>query len=108
VLAVVFAAVLAAFATQSAQASTALAAQKNCLGCHHAAQRRAGPSFQAIAERYAKPAQGSERDATLDLLGRKIRLGGKGSWGVVPMPSNPQVSDADARLLAAWILDTHR
>jgi cytochrome c len=104
------AALAAVFACASpvATASPQLAAQKNCLGCHHATQRRAGPSFQAIAARYREPAQGAARDATLDLLGRKIRSGGRGAWGVVPMPSHPQVNEAEARLLAAWILDTHR
>jgi cytochrome c len=91
-----------------AAASTELAAARNCLGCHHAVQRRAGPSFKAIADRYREPSQGAAREATLDLLARKIRSGGKGSWGVVPMPSHPQVSEADARRLAAWILDQHR
>jgi cytochrome c len=101
-------AVVAAGATPGAVASSELAAKRNCLGCHHATQRRTGPTFKQIAERYAQPAQGAERSATLDLLARKIRSGGKGAWGVVPMPSNPQVSEADARQLAAWILDTHR
>jgi cytochrome c len=107
-LAAVLVAGVAALATPAASASAELAAQKNCLGCHHATQRRNGPPLRAIAQRYAKPSQGAERSATLDLLARKIRNGGRGAWGMVPMPSNPQVSEADARLLAAWILDAHR
>ena len=101
--------VAAALATPPASANAELAAKSNCMGCHHAVQRRVGPPFRAIAERYAaSAADPATRAATIALLAGKIRHGGRGAWGAVPMPSNPQVSEADARLLAAWILDSHR
>lgn len=92
----------------SAQAGAALAAQRNCLGCHHAVQRRTGPTFQAIAKRYNAIPDAKAREAAIEGLARKVRQGGKGAWGVVPMPANNQVSEADARQLVGWILDHHR
>jgi cytochrome c len=98
----------AALSTPTASANADLAAKSNCLGCHHATQRRAGPPFQAIARRHAAALQDAKlREATVVVLARKIRQGGRGAWGVVPMPANPQVSDADARTLATWILEAH-
>lgn len=99
----------AALATPPASASADLAAKSNCMGCHHATQRRAGPPFQAIARRHAAALQDAQlRAATVEMLARKIRQGGRGAWGVVPMPANPQVSEADARALATWVLEAHR
>lgn len=95
-------------ASPPARADAALAAQKNCLGCHHAVQRRAGPSLQAIAQRYNAIADPKARAAAIDGLAAKVRSGGRGSWGVVPMPANPQVSEVDARKIVAWMLEAHR
>lgn len=91
-----------------AQADAGLAAQRNCLGCHHAVQRRAGPTFQAIAQRYNAISDPKAREVAIDTLARKIRTGGRGAWGVVPMPANPQVTEADAQRLAKWILEAHK
>ena len=91
-----------------AQADAALAAQRNCLGCHHAVQRRNGPSFQAIAKRYNAIEDPKMRAFAVAALERKMRHGGRGAWGVVPMPSNPQVTEADAKKLVAWILESHK
>jgi len=51
-----------------------------------------------VAKKYA-----ADKGAA-DTLATKIQKGGSGVWGVVPMPANPQVSDADAKKLAEWIL----
>ena len=40
----------------------------------------------------------------VDALAAKIMKGGSGVWGAIPMPANPQVNDADAKKLAAWVL----
>ncbi len=81
----------------AAQASEALARANNCLSCHTVNKRLIGPSFKEIALRY----QGKGAD---EALVRKVREGGSGSFGAVPMPANPNLSEADARALVKWIL----
>ncbi|WP_225783252.1 c-type cytochrome [Xenophilus sp. Marseille-Q4582] len=90
----------AAFAAP-AQADLALARAKNCMSCHTAERKVIGPSFKDIAARY-RSQEGAE-----SLLAAKILKGGSGVWGPVPMPANTQVSEAEARKLAAWVLRAH-
>lgn len=75
-----------------------LAKQSACLGCHAINKKVVGPSFQDVAKRYANNPNASA------LLKNKILKGGSGSWGVVPMPGNNKLSDADASLLVNWIM----
>jgi cytochrome c len=75
-----------------------LAKSVNCLACHQVRDRRVGPPFAAVAQRFAGQ-QGAP-----DYLAQSIRSGGKGRWGAVPMPAQPQVSAQQARELAEWIL----
>ena len=84
-------------ATEDVRATT-LAKQSACLGCHAVDKKIVGPSFQAIAKKYA-----NDPSATV-FLKNKILKGGSGSWGVVPMPANAKLSDADLSLLTTWIL----
>jgi len=83
--------------SRPALASPELAKKKNCLACHKVDHKVVGPSYQDIAKKYPSP------DAAAKLA-IKIKQGGAGNWGVVPMPANPQVSDAEAKELATWIL----
>lgn len=76
----------------------ALAKQNACLGCHAINKKIVGPSFQAVAEKYK-----SDPNAQV-FLKNKIAKGGSGSWGVVPMPANTKLSNADLTALTAWIL----
>jgi cytochrome c len=89
---------LALTAAAPAQASLELARTRICLGCHAVDQTLVGPSFKAIAARYA-----GQRDAA-PRLAEKIMRGSKGGWGAVPMPANPAVSADEARRLAEWVL----
>ncbi|MFW7341506.1 c-type cytochrome [Pollutimonas sp. H1-120] len=75
-----------------------LAKSNNCLACHQVDKKRVGPAFTVIAQRFA-----GQEGADAYLAGA-IRNGGRGRWGAVPMPAQPQVSPTDAKLLAAWIL----
>ncbi len=75
-----------------------LARSNNCLACHQIDQKRVGPSFKLISQRFAN------QEGALDYLATTIRQGGRGRWGAVPMPAQPQVSPANAQLIAAWIL----
>jgi cytochrome c len=79
-------------------ADSALATSKNCMACHATDKKLVGPAFKDVAAKYA-----SDKTAA-DKLATKIQKGGSGVWGPVPMPANTQVSDADAKKLAAWVL----
>lgn len=81
-----------------AMADLALAQSKNCMACHAVDKKLVGPSYKDVAGKYA-----GQKDAA-DKLATKIVKGGSGVWGPVPMPANTQVSEADAKKLAAWIL----
>ena len=85
--------------TSPAWADTALLQKNNCLACHNVTQTVVGPAFQAVANKYR-----GQADA-VDKLARKIRLGGSGVWGAMPMPAHPQISDADAKKLATHVLN---
>jgi len=77
----------------------ALLTQKRCNACHDAAETRIGPPFTAIALRHR-----ADRDNMIEVLARKIVLGGGGNWGVVPMVPNEHVTLEEARDMARWIL----
>ena len=91
-------AVLIAF-SGPAFANKALAEKYGCLGCHATATKLVGPAYQDIATKYAGDANVGAA------LARSIRNGGSGKWGEIPMPPQKQVSEADAKKLARWILD---
>ena len=77
-----------------------LIAKSDCLGCHKVADKLVGPAYLDVAKRYAgKP--GAE-----DSLVGKIIKGGAGNWGSVPMQGHPQLSEADAKAMVAYILST--
>lgn len=82
----------------TAYADSALATSKNCMACHATERKLVGPAFKDVAAKYA-----SDKTA-VDKLATKIQKGGAGVWGPVPMPANTQVSDADAKKLATWVL----
>jgi cytochrome c len=89
---------LLAAATAPAFASADLAQKKNCMACHAVDKKLVGPSFKDVSAKYA-----SQKDAA-DKLAEKIVKGGSGVWGQVPMPANPQVSAAEAKQLATWVM----
>lgn len=70
-----------------------------CSGCHAVDRKLVGPTFREIAAKYATDAGAAAK------LSAKIRGGGAGAWGNVPMPPNPKLSEADALALARWVLD---
>jgi len=95
-----FALTLAAAAASPAMADQALATSKNCMACHAVDKKLVGPAFKDVAAKY----KGDKTAA--DKLASKIVKGGAGVWGAVPMPANPQVNEAEAKKLAAWVLST--
>jgi cytochrome c len=95
---VLIATLLAAGFSQSVFADEKLAGTKNCLGCHAIGTQVLGPSFKEVAKKYAGNKEAAASLAT------KIRQGGGGVWGAIPMPANPQVNEAEGKKLATWIL----
>ena len=87
-----------AFSNSDNQKALALAKQNACLGCHAVDKKIVGPSFQSVAQKY------QHDPSAQTFLKNKITKGGSGSWGVVPMPANARLSDADLSLLVSWIL----
>jgi cytochrome c len=88
----------AAHAASDDQNAFSLAKKNACLGCHATNKKIVGPSFESIASKY-------KNDPKAQLfLKNKILKGGSGSWGVVPMPANGKLSDADLMLLTSWVL----
>jgi cytochrome c len=75
-----------------------------CIACHRVddsqGRKRLGPDFNVIAQRYA----GDGGDTVVDYLAARIRNGGRGSWGAVPMPAQSHVNENEAQALAQWIL----
>ncbi|WP_454754101.1 c-type cytochrome [Cupriavidus necator] len=90
--------VTAMLASFSAKASPELAQQKNCMACHAVGQKLAGPAFKEVAGRYAN------QNGAPEMLAEKIRKGGVGTWGAIPMPPNSQVNAGEAQQLAQWVL----
>ena len=76
-----------------------LAKRKACLSCHGVDKRIVGPSFKEVAARY-KGQPGVEAR-----LLEKLKRGGSGTWGPLPMPPNPDLAEADAAALVRWVLD---
>jgi cytochrome c len=76
----------------------ALAGSAGCLACHGAAARIAGPSLAEIAARYR-----SDEGVEARLM-EKVRSGGQGAWGAVPMPPQPGLQDGELRAVVRWIL----
>ncbi|WP_029461449.1 c-type cytochrome [Serpentinimonas barnesii] len=77
-------------------AATALAQRSACMACHAVDRRMVGPSYRDIATKY--------RGMDVAKLAASIRAGGSGKWGPVPMPAQPNLSEDNARILAAWVL----
>jgi cytochrome c len=85
-------------AANPAFAQLDLAQKKNCLACHAVDKKVLGPAYKDVAAKYA-----GQKDA-VDKLAVKVMKGGSGVWGNIPMPENPQVSEAEAKQLVSWIL----
>ncbi|HKX43116.1 MAG TPA: c-type cytochrome [Burkholderiaceae bacterium] len=89
---------LSAVAAAPAFAQADLAQKKNCMACHAIDKKLVGPAYKEVAAKYA-----GQKDA-VDKLAQKVLKGGSGVWGAVPMPANPQVTEAEAKQLVQWVL----
>ena len=92
---------LALGAALPAQASDALAKKHLCTTCHVVkGAKTIGPTYAEVAKKYA-----GQKDAEAKLA-EKVKKGGQGVWGQVPMPPNAAVPDADIKALVKWVLAT--
>jgi len=81
----------------SAEDQLALATKSGCLVCHQVEVKVVGPAYKDIAAKY----KGQD---VLDQLAAKVKAGGVGVWGQIPMPPNVNVSDEDIKKIVAWVL----
>jgi len=91
-------ALAASLAILPAAANEELAKKNACTACHAVDKKIVGPAFKEVAAKYRND-KGAEAK-----LADKVKKGGVGVWGQVPMPPNTQVSDADVKALVKWIL----
>jgi cytochrome c len=89
----------AAPAPASSPAAADLVRQQGCTACHGVNQRIVGPAFADIGDKHRARA-----DVEAYLVG-KMKAGGSGVWGQVPMPPQPNLKDAEAKIIAQWILN---
>ncbi len=81
-----------------AAASEELAKKHNCLACHTVDKKVVGPAYKEVAAKYR-----GDKTAEAKLF-EKVKKGGVGTWGQVPMPPNATVPDADIKALVKWVL----
>ena len=82
----------------AASADQALAQKNACMSCHGVDKKIVGPAFKEVAKKYA-----GDKTAR-DKLAAKVKAGGKGVWGEVPMPPNPNLKPEDANKIIDWVL----
>jgi len=83
-------------ATSDAEA-TQLLAKYNCQACHSVDKKIVGPSYKEVAAKYAGDSGAAAK------LEQKVKNGGSGAWGAIPMPPN-NIPDADLKTLVVYIL----
>lgn len=82
----------------SADDAKALAQKSGCLACHSVDNKILGPAYKDVAAKY----KGQNVEAKLV---EKVKKGGSGVWGPIPMPANsPQVKDEDIKTIVHWVL----
>lgn len=95
---VTLAALSLAVATAPVLASPELAAKNACTACHAVDKKMVGPAYKEVAAKYKGDAKAEA------MLIDKVKKGGVGNWGQVPMPPNAGVKDEDLKTLVKWVL----
>ena len=76
----------------------ALATKYACMACHQVDKKVVGPALKEVAAKYK-----GDKTAEAKMI-KKVKEGGSGVWGTIPMPPNPQVPDADIKAIVQWVL----
>lgn len=82
----------------STWANDALLKKHNCVACHAIDKKMVGPAYKDVAKKYAGKAD------ALAALTKKVKTGGSGVWGAIPMPPHPQIAESDIQELVKYIL----
>ncbi|WP_244814722.1 c-type cytochrome [Caballeronia sp. Lep1P3] len=82
----------------SPASAIAIARSNACMGCHAVDRKLVGPSFQQVAQKYKGDTAAPSK------LAKKVKDGGSGVWGSIPMPSHPGMNDGDIRTVVSWVL----
>ena len=98
IAAVVLAAGLLATGAVSAQSGEDLLKKSGCTACHANDKKVVGPAYKEVAAKYKGDAGATAK------LADKVKKGGSGVWGPVPMPPNPAIADADIKTMVAYVL----
>ena len=91
-------ALAAACIATPASAQEDLLKKHACTACHAVDKKLVGPSYKDVSAKYK-----GQKEA-LPRLSEKVKKGGVGVWGQVPMPPNPNVPDADVQAMVKYIL----
>lgn len=81
-----------------AKTAQALAQKSGCLVCHGIENKIVGPGYKEVAAKYK-----NDNTAEAKMMA-KIKTGGSGTWGPMPMPPNTHVKDEDIKTIVEWIL----
>ena len=81
-----------------AYGNPALAEKQGCTACHQVDKKLIGPPYNDVAKKYKGDKEAAAK------LAVKVKKGGQGVWGPIPMPPNDKVSEADAKTLVDWVL----
>ena len=84
--------------TAQAQDAKAMLQKSGCTACHSEDKKLVGPAYKDVAAKYR-----SDKGAEAKLFD-KVKKGGTGAWGQVPMPPKSAVPDADVKALVKWIM----
>lgn len=96
-LSVAAASLLLAGQANADDGAKALAQKSGCLACHSVEQKILGPAYKDVAAKY----KGKDMEAKLVA---KVKAGGSGVWGPIPMPAHPQVPEQDIKTIVRWVL----
>lgn len=93
--------IISVFITHNGLANDAkkLIKKNGCLACHSVKLKVLGPSFIDIANKYENNISNQQ------ILAQKIKKGGSGNWGNIPMMSHPNITNDELNLMVRWILD---
>ena len=89
---------LAAAGSAQAQDAAAMLQKSGCTACHAIDKKVVGPAYNDVSTKYKGDAGAAAK------LADKVKKGGSGVWGPIPMPPNAAVSDADIKTMVAYIL----
>ncbi len=95
---VLAATIAAAASAASAQSGADLIKKNGCTACHAIDKKIVGPAYNDVAAKYKGDASAATK------LMAKVKAGGSGVWGQVPMPPNPQVKDDELKTIIGYIL----